>query len=493
MTASTPKLTSVRRVFDASISVVVGIGVSQALRVAGNIILASLLAPEVFGLMALVHLFNQALAMFSEMGIGQAVIQHSEGDQRRVLNTAWTMRILRGGLLWLCSAIVAWPAAYFYGQPELLLLLPVIGFSALIGGFATTAVFTLQRELQLRPTIAINIISYATGLAAMVAWAAVVPSVWALVFGHTVIVLTSVVLGHLLLSTFPHRISWDRPAVQDLVKFGKWITVSTAIAFLAMQYDRILLGKLVPLNVLGTYSIALALALLPSVIAGRLSKSVLYPLLTRSREVSHEVLLRRFAAARASLVSMGMIMVLAVVFGSKLFFTQFYDARYAGAIELACWLSAIAWLRILQGSTHVVLIALGETRAVAGLTAIRLGAGSVASVAGYFLAGDIRGFISGAVIGAVCGLAATHLALRKREISVVRQDLFYSLLLAALCLLRFGIALFCDGPLLESRPLISLICGAVVCCVVSLSFWKQLSGLKAAIKPEATTPTDSGD
>src|SRR5688572_30143338 len=73
-----------------------GYGASQVIRLASNLILARLLFPDVFGLMALVNVFIGGLAMFSDIGIGPAIIQNKRGNERTFLNTAWTIQIGRG-------------------------------------------------------------------------------------------------------------------------------------------------------------------------------------------------------------------------------------------------------------------------------------------------------------------------------------------------------------------------------------------------------------
>ena len=98
--------------------------------------------------MALVTVFMQGLQMFSEVGIGPSIIQNSKGDDREFLDTAWTIQILRGFALWIFSCLLAWPASVFFGTndpsgADLLYILPVIGFSSVLGGFNSTAVFSL--------------------------------------------------------------------------------------------------------------------------------------------------------------------------------------------------------------------------------------------------------------------------------------------------------------------------------------------------------------
>ena len=68
-----------------------GFGTGQVLRLASNLILTRLLFPEAFGVMAMVSVFLMGLAMFSDVGVGPAIMQSKRGDDRDFLNTAWTI------------------------------------------------------------------------------------------------------------------------------------------------------------------------------------------------------------------------------------------------------------------------------------------------------------------------------------------------------------------------------------------------------------------
>ena len=72
-----------------------GYGIAQLLRLVSNVVLAKLLFPEAFGLMVLVTIFMQGIAMFSDIGIIPSIIQNKRGDDPRFLNTAWTIQVIR--------------------------------------------------------------------------------------------------------------------------------------------------------------------------------------------------------------------------------------------------------------------------------------------------------------------------------------------------------------------------------------------------------------
>ena len=130
-----------------SIWSVLSLGVSQSLRLGSNIILARLLFPEVFGLSTLAMSVSKGLNMFTDIGVGPNIIQNSRGDDPRFLNTAWTVQVIRALGLSLILAIVAFPVARAYGQPQLFLVLLALAAGALLNGVASTSIFTPVRTV----------------------------------------------------------------------------------------------------------------------------------------------------------------------------------------------------------------------------------------------------------------------------------------------------------------------------------------------------------
>ena len=90
---------------------ILGNGSAQLLRFASNLILAHLLFPGAFGLMGPVLTVLTGLEMISDVGILPSIIQHKRGDDRRFLDTAWTLQVIRGVLLAILGSLLAVPAA----------------------------------------------------------------------------------------------------------------------------------------------------------------------------------------------------------------------------------------------------------------------------------------------------------------------------------------------------------------------------------------------
>ena len=81
---------------------------------------------------SLVYVFITALHLFSDLGIGTSLIQNKRREEPDFLNTAWTLQVCRGVILWFCTLLLAAPIAHLYQQPQFLWLIPVVGLGTVI-------------------------------------------------------------------------------------------------------------------------------------------------------------------------------------------------------------------------------------------------------------------------------------------------------------------------------------------------------------------------
>ena len=337
-----------------------GYGTGQVLRLGSNLILTRLLFPEAFGLMALVTVFLQGLKMLSDVGIGPSIIQNRRGDDPLFLNTAWTIQVVRGLVLWICACILAWPVAWLFARNDplawrLVELLPVAGLTALIAGFNSTGLITLNRHLAFSRLTALDLVSQIVGIGVMIGWALVYRSVWALVVGGLAGAVVRMCLSHMLIPRMRNRLQWDGDSARALFSFGKWIFVSTTITFFAMQADRILLGNLVPLDVLGVYSIGLMLASLPKEMVTRLSSAVLFPTLSKHGRTNRDTLPEKVQLARRIILPVATCILLSVALLAPSFFQLLYDDRYHDAGWMAQLLCISVWFTMLMSTSGSAL------------------------------------------------------------------------------------------------------------------------------------------
>jgi O-antigen/teichoic acid export membrane protein len=372
---------------------------SQLLRFAGNLLLTRLLLPEAFGSMALVNALLQGLQLFSDIGIGPSIIQSPRGDDPNFLNSAWTLQTIRGLLLWLAACAAALPFAAIYGDPLLAWILPVSGLTALIAGFNSTRLFSMYRSVDLARVSAVEFGSQAAGILVMFAWALFDRSIWSLVAGGLAGSSARLVLSHTILPGIQNRFRWDRTALGPMLHFGRWIFISTLLTFLVGQSDRLIFGRLVPIAMLGIYSVGWMIATLPVTALSRIGSTVFFPVYSRVVN-SGKDLASVFHRVRRPWLLLGGWMIAGLGGGGDAAVHLLYDERYAQAGWIVQVLALGSWFALLESTNGAALLARGQAKWTAASSLGKL-AGMLALIPlGYAVAG---------FQGAVIGLAAADI------------------------------------------------------------------------------------
>ncbi|MBW4467712.1 MAG: lipopolysaccharide biosynthesis protein [Pegethrix bostrychoides GSE-TBD4-15B] len=349
------------RALSGSVWTLISHGGSQVLRLGGNLILTRLLFPEAFGLMALVQTFLTGLEMFSDVGINPSIVQSKRGDDPAFLNTAWTIQAGRGLMLWLCSCAIAYPAAQFYNEPMLAQLLPVSGLSALIAGFNSTKLATAHRHLKLRELTILEFSTYVIGLIIMIIGSFLFKSVWALVVGALVSGLARLVAGHYFLKGPRNRFYWDQEAYRALQRFGQWIFVSTVLGFFAAQGDRLVLGRLMSVEFLGIYTVALGFSGVAVQVIDQISNRVLFPSYSELVRDRPEQLYKTLRKARIVLIGTSAACTTFFVLFGEFIIDLLYDDRYVQAGKILQILAIGSMARSLSTTYGDVLMAKGKS------------------------------------------------------------------------------------------------------------------------------------
>lgn len=394
------------RALRASAITVLGFGASQAIRLGSNLILTRLLFPEAFGMMAIVTVFIMALAMFSDLGVGPSIMASPRGDDPAFLDTAWTIQILRGLLLWLIALVAAWPVAAFYGEPELLGYLPVAALALVIAGFTPTRLETANRHLRAGRVTLIEIATQLVGVAVAVALALATRSVWALVASNLAGAAANLILLNLLLPGPANRLRWEPAAARELIHFGKWIFLSTFMGFLIGQGDKVILGRLLPLGAFGLYNIGAFLATFPWMLGGVVMRRLLIPVYRESPPAASAENFARVRRMRAVATGALGLLALTLAFAGDRIVELLYDARYHAAGGVLVLVAAMQMPALLILGCDQAALASGDSRRFFWFTAMR-----AATVTGGLLLGWQMGGLPGAIIGQGLGNAAAYPAL----------------------------------------------------------------------------------
>ena len=328
-----------QRVLNSSIWTLGSNVISQLIRFVSNLIMTRLLAPEMFGLMALAGVIIFGIHMLSDIGLRQVLIQNKRSDQS-FINTIWTMQIIRGLLVWFVSILVAIVFSALdqlhklandsvYSDPMFPFVVAAIGFSSVIAGFESTKMVLAQRNLTVKLNMMIALGSQVLGMIVMLIWAYYSPTVWALVVGSTLATLSSTLASFLIIPGEGNKFCWDEKVRSEVFHFGKWIFLSSIMGFLASSSDRLMLGGLIDAKLLGYYAIAGLLVSAVNQLFGNLIHSVGLPAMSETyREKPY--------ALRSVFYKLRLPFDLALLFSASFIFATsntiveiLYDDRYS--------------------------------------------------------------------------------------------------------------------------------------------------------------------
>lgn len=437
-----------RQAADGAIWSTISYGLGQALRLLSNLILTRLLLPEAFGLMAIVNVFVIGLHLFSDIGINASIIQNKRGDDPRFLDTAWALQIVRGfalfGISWLISPLVA----QVYEAPELGMLIPLAASSAVVDGFVSTKRWEAHRNVQLKRMAVLEVTSQFIALVVMVALGFMLRSVWALAVAGVVQGFVAMIMSHTYLPGHNNRLRWDKEDLKEIISFGRWVFLSTVATFFSGYTDRLLLGKLIPMALLGVYGIGSNLAGLPRILVSKIAGTVLFPVLSRVYHDDESTLGETFHRARMPILVASGWCLAGFIAGGQVIIDILYDETYANAGWVVQLISMGSWLTTLSICAEYLFLAQGRPRINVAASFTHLAAMLVFIPLGEFLGSYFGGPEGvGGFFGAVTGYALTEFV----------KLAFFTTRLVKDGMARLRIDLLMTGALLGSAGLVYVV------------------------------------
>ena len=263
------------RVLRSGLWVGMGETFMTVLAVMKSVILARLLAPEMFGLMGLCAIVIGAMETFTRPGIGQALIQRQSSFEE-ARDTAFTLLVVRGFLLAVVLIVLAPYAARYYAAEELGLMLQFLSIVFVVGGLANINTIARQKELNFRHLTYVNQCSALLGTIITIVAAYVLRSVWALVIGQISTTTIHTLLSYYFIPGKP-RLRLNKKIAFELIAYGKFITASSVVLFTATHIDTVVIGKVLGTETLGYYVLAFTFANLVTSNISKLASGIMMP------------------------------------------------------------------------------------------------------------------------------------------------------------------------------------------------------------------------
>jgi O-antigen/teichoic acid export membrane protein len=236
--------------------------VAQLLSFATTVLVARILVPADFGVMALASMFIATAGVLAEMGLGGAIVQFRDLD-RRELNTCFWITVTLAAITYAVLSLGASVIADWFGVPRLAEVLPVLALGLPVNACTVVSGSLLRKRLALDRVSQAEIIGAVVTLPVMLFSALAGLGVWTLVIGS----LTSwVVRGAVILTFAPWlpglRIGGER--AKEMIHFSLTTLGISILWAVREQSDVAVIGKITGQVTVGLYSMAKDLAMLPT-------------------------------------------------------------------------------------------------------------------------------------------------------------------------------------------------------------------------------------
>lgn len=253
-----------------------GNGSQAAFQFLVMIILARLLTPENFGLIAAAQVIIGFTDIFSQLGIGPAIVQRSDITVNHI-RTGFIVSVIFGLTTAVLIILVAPLVANFFHMEELIPILQVMSIIFVLKGISVVSEALLQRGLYFRKIALIQLLSFSLGYGLVAILLALMDfGTWALVGG---VIAQNVLKSTLLLLAKPHPIGlgFDLSALRELTFFGGGFTLGRIANYIALQGDNLIIGRWLGSEALGIYGRAYQLMSMPALLFGQVLDKVLFP------------------------------------------------------------------------------------------------------------------------------------------------------------------------------------------------------------------------
>jgi O-antigen/teichoic acid export membrane protein len=237
--------------------------VQRGLGLISTLILARLLLPEHFGVVALVIIALQFFELLVEIGNQQYIIQKTDVTEAD-LNTAWSMDIVIKSAMFLLILLLAPFLADFFDTPELTSALAVAAVSLPLRALKSPGMMLLAREINYRPIFQLTLWQKGISFVVVIVWAFTSPSHWAIISG-TVVSGLVFTIGSYRAHSFRPR--WTLIHFKQQWQFSQWLLLRGIVGFTRSQIDNLMVSRLFGTAQLGGYNLVREVSLLPALSA----------------------------------------------------------------------------------------------------------------------------------------------------------------------------------------------------------------------------------
>lgn len=372
----------------------------KAVGLISTLILARLLVPSDFGLIAMASSIVALTELMGAFGFDTALIQR-QNARREHYDTAWTFNVIFGLAIACTLIILTIPAATFYNEPRLTSIIPLLAIGALISGMENIGTVAFRKELNFNLEFKFLALKRISGFIVTIFFAFTFQTYWALIAGTLTSKIVALIISYRL---HDYRPTFSLSARADLFNFSKWLFISNLIGFLRSRSTDFILGRTAGTHGLGIFNVGHEIAMMPTTeIVAPINRAV-YPayskLVTNKLELNSRFLeVFGFIALISIPASFGLIAIaetaIPVLLGRK----------WIETIPIVRLVAIAGLAGALQSNLHVFILAIGKPKASTYLSAALLVISLpliIFSSIEYGLIGAASAYMASACINFIC-------------------------------------------------------------------------------------------
>jgi len=247
-----------------------------------TVVVARILVPEDYGLMAMASILTGYVQIFSEMGLGAAIIQKKEITEKELSSVFWLSFLIGCGVA-AVSFSLAYPTAWIFNEQRVIPITQLISTVFIISALMIVPYNILSREIRFKEIGLIQLISVGLASLSMLWMANKGFGVWTLING-TIIQRTIVVILTFLASKWWPIFHFNFEEAKPLLAFGVNIAGSRSLFYFFQKADKFIVGKMFNAQSLGYYSFAMELANIPTDKVVSILQQVCFPVFSRYQD-----------------------------------------------------------------------------------------------------------------------------------------------------------------------------------------------------------------
>lgn len=454
------------------------------LNAAGIVVLARILTPDDFGMVAIATAVVSVITAASEAALQQALVQ-TRALTRAHIDTVWTMSLIRACAILAVVGMLAWPLAKAYGDDRLVGVFMVAGVTGAFMDFYNPLLTLATRELRFSPLALFQVGQKAAGLGLAIGLTLAFGSFWGIVIGNALGALLASLASYLILPYLP---AFSLARVREIWGFSGWMFLNQLCETINWRFDQMVIGLMVTKAELGYYSVADSLAVIPSRELSFPLRNALFPGLAQVTD-RPEMLRKVFLEAQTGVALLTCPGAIGLALLAEPVVALALGPRWVMAVPLLQLLAITYAFDTLITVVRPLGMAMGQTKY---LFARQLAALFVR------IPLILGGLVLGGLVGAAAGRAMSSLAnclisfiIAKRLLSVgVWEQLrAHGLTLVSISIMTAAVLALQAAlpPAVIDRPVLHLLAlvgaGALVYCAAVLALW-NLSGRKAGAVAE---------